>query len=78
MIDESKTLSSSEKEDNMQMIDDVLFGKLSKKVGNVARERKFYPEQCCRILNIEMKHELQNLVRIFLNFLNKCSFYQFM
>lgn len=67
MLDESKKLSSPDKEDHLllRMVDDVLYSKLSKTVANVARERKFYPQQCCRILNIEMKHELQNLVRTF-------------
>lgn len=64
IIDKSNQLSSHEKEDHLHMVDDVLYSRLSKTVANVAHKRKFYPEQCCRILNIQMKHELQNLKKV--------------
>ena len=64
MPEENKKLSSAEREERLHMVDDVLFSKLSKRVATVAHERKFCPEQCRRIKNIEMKHEQQNLVRI--------------
>lgn len=60
--DKSNELSSPQNEENKQMILNELLTELSKTATKVASKRKYSPEQCCKILKIGQKHDLQNLV----------------
>lgn len=60
VVDKNK-LTSPEKEDHKHMVDDAVLNQLSTTVASVAHKRKICPQQCCRMLNLKIKHEIQNL-----------------